>query len=65
MGRVVKMILVESEILPIIFLSILEQVIVSINQRYMQSDNFYSYFGFLFDISNLSTKNKDDNITMI
>ncbi|XP_050062995.1 zinc finger MYM-type protein 1-like [Aphis gossypii] len=41
------------------FLPILDQGIVSINQRFTQLDNFHNYFGFLFDIGNLSTVDSD------
>ncbi|XP_050523308.1 uncharacterized protein LOC126895471 [Daktulosphaira vitifoliae] len=32
---------------------------MSINQRFTQLDHFYNYFGFLFDIGNLSTVDSD------
>jgi len=41
------------------FLPILYQGIVSINQRFTQLDHFNNYFGFLFDIGNLSTADSD------
>ncbi|XP_029340902.1 uncharacterized protein LOC115033076 [Acyrthosiphon pisum] len=41
------------------FLPILDQGIVSINQRFTQLDHFNNYFGFLFDIGNLSTADSD------
>jgi len=43
----------------IFFLPILGQGIVSINQRFTQLDHFNNYFGFLFDIGNLSTADSD------
>lgn len=41
------------------FLPILDQGIVSMNQRFNQLDHFNNYFGFLFDIGNLSTADSD------
>jgi len=41
------------------FLPILDQGIASINQRFTQLDHFNNYFGFLFDIGNLSTGDSD------
>jgi hypothetical protein len=41
------------------FLSILDQSIVSINQRSAQWNRFHNYFEFLFDIDNFSTVDSD------
>lgn len=42
------------------FFPILDQGIVSINERFKQLDKFNDYFGFLYNIGSISTMDKDD-----
>jgi len=42
------------------FFPILDQGIVSINERFQQLDKFNDYFGFLYNIGSISKMNKDD-----